>query len=85
MQKNHIVKPTPEQLEEQAKRAFIQKRNSLAEGIIFNAIHAGEGIRAVINNNGEHGVDFKPVVDAAVEAADHMMAKLYSVAIKGEE
>lgn len=84
MQKNHIVKPTPEQLEEQAKRAFIQKRNSLAEGILFNAIHAGEGIRAVISN-GQHGVDFKPVVDAAVEAADHMMAKLYSVAIKGEE
>ncbi|MBO7681535.1 MAG: hypothetical protein J6T17_02140 [Clostridia bacterium] len=84
MQKKQLIKPTPEQLEEQARRAFVQKRNALAEGILFNAIHAGEGIRAVIND-GKHGVDFKPVVEAAIEAADHMMAKLYSVSIRAEE
>ena len=74
------AKPEPqtqEQLEAQAKRAFIQKRNSLAEGILFNAIQSAHGTR--IDGNGRP--DFKPAVDAAVEAADYLMEKLYSVAI----
>ncbi len=71
--------PTQEQLEAQAKRAFLQKRNSLAEGILFNAIQSAHGIR--IDGNGNGRPDFKPAVEAAVEAADYLMEKLYSVAI----
>lgn len=67
------AKPTPEQLEEQAKRAFIQKRNSIAEGILYNAIQ-GRGFD-----------DLKGIAEAAVDAADAFMAKCYSVSIKGQE
>ena len=69
--------PTQEQLEAQAKRAFLQKRNSLAEGILFNAIQSGNGVLVGVVGK----PNFKPAVDAAVEAADYFMEKLYSVAI----
>lgn len=72
------AKPTPEQLEEQAKRAFIQKRNSLAEQILLTALRGASGTR--IDGNGRP--DYKPAALAAIEAADYMMEKLYSVAIK---
>lgn len=82
MSKNNIVrpvgaKPSQEELEAQAKRAFIQKRNSIAEGIIYNSVQSGAGV--VIGASGRP--NFKPIVDAAVEAADYLMEKLYSVAI----
>ena len=75
------AKPTQEQLEAQAKRAFIQKRNALAEGILYNAIQSSHGTR--IDENGQP--DFKPAVKAAIEAADAMMEQLYSVSITTEE
>ena len=68
------AKPTKEELEAQAKRAFLQKRNSLAELILANALHTAQGT-----------TDYKPFVDGAIDAADYMMAKLYSVAIKDGE
>ena len=74
------VPPTQEELEAQAKRAFLQKRNSLAEGILYNSIQAGaiaKGISGKLN--------LKPAVDAAIEAADYMMEKLYSIGIAKEE
>lgn len=74
------AKPTPEELEAQAKRAFLQKRNSIAEGILFNAIQSSHGTR--IDKDGKP--DFKSAVEAAIEAADHYMAKVYSVAITQE-
>lgn len=74
------AKPTQEEMETQAKRAFLQKRNSLAEGMLFNAIQSTHGTR--IDENGNP--DFKPAVDAAIEAADYLMEKLYSIAIKPE-
>lgn len=75
------AKPTQEQLEAQAKRAFYQKRNSLAEGILYNAIQSAHGTR--IDGNGRP--DFKPAVEAALEAADLFMEKCYAVAIKDGE
>ena len=74
MSKNNIVrpvgaKPTQEEMEAQAKRAFLQKRNSIAEGILFNAISSSHGTR--IDGNGRP--DFKPAVAAAIEAADEYM------------
>ena len=75
------AKPTQEELEAQAKRAFLQKRNSLAEGILFNAIQSGNGVPVDVNGK----PNFKPTADAAIEAADYFMEKLYSVAITEEK
>lgn len=65
------AKPSQEEMEEQAKRAFIQKRNALAETILYNAV--GTALPSYTS--------YKGLVDAAIEAADYMMEKLYSVAI----
>jgi len=71
------AKPTKEELEAQAKRAFLQKRNSLAEAILFNSLgHIGPECSSAI---------MRGLVDLAVEGADYMMEKLYSVAIKDGE
>lgn len=72
------AKPSQEELEAQAKRAFLQKRNSLAEQILLTALRGAGGTR--IDGNGRP--DYKPAVDSAIQAADYMMEKLYSVAIK---
>lgn len=81
------AKPSKEEMEEQAKRAFIQKRNSIAETILYNSVGRCHSTRTIIQK-GEDGIqtqfnqhDFKQIVDAAIEAADYMMEKLYSVAI----
>lgn len=69
------AKPSQEEMEAQARRAFIQKRNSIAETILYNSV--GPHTAAV----GTALPSYKGLVDAAVEAADYMMEKLYSVAI----
>jgi 5-enolpyruvylshikimate-3-phosphate synthase len=86
MSKNNIVrpvgaKPTQEEMEAQAKRAFLQKRNSIAEGILFNAVSSGQGIR--IDGNGRP--DFKPAVAAAIEAADEYMRLALGIEAKVKE
>lgn len=68
------AKPSQEELEAQAKRAFMQKRNALAEGIIFGAVR---------NYTGQN--DFRPLVDAAIDAADYYMEKVFSVKVTTEE
>ena len=78
MSKPNIVrpvgaKPTQEEMEAQAKRAFLQKRNSIAEGILFNAISSGAPTRTIIANDGQPRPDYRPVVQAAIEAADEYM------------
>lgn len=47
------AKPTQEQLEEQAKRAFIQKRNAIAEMVLANAFKIEAPVRT--NTNGTPG------------------------------
>lgn len=64
------AKPSKEEMEAQAKRAFIQKRNSLAEMIIANSVAKCDGPE-----------DYKALVDDAVETADYIMQKLFSVAV----
>ena len=86
MSKNNIVrhigaKPTQEEMEAQAKRAFLQKRNSIAEGILFNAISSSHGTR--IDGNGRP--DFKPAVAAAIEAADEYMRLAMGIEAKVKE
>lgn len=72
------AKPTQEQLEEQAKRAFLQKRNSLAELILANSFHAEAPVRTNMNGT----PDLRPFVDAAIDAADYFMQKVYQIAVK---
>lgn len=62
------AKPSQEEMEAQAKRAFLQKRNSIAEGILYNAVSSGKGIWI-----DDRKPDFKPIVSAAIEAADVYM------------
>lgn len=64
------AKPSKEEMEAQARRAFIQKRNSLAEMIIANSVAKCDGPE-----------DYKALVDDAVETADYIMQKLFSVAV----
>ena len=66
------IPPKPQMSEEEKKeqmtRAFLQKRASLAEGILFNLCQA-------------KGITYKQecelMVDRAIEMADHLMEKLY--------
>ena len=71
------AKLTPEELkekqEQEAKRAFYQKRNSLAEIILANAVQ------------GTDKKDYNDAVDAAIAAADYFMEKAYAVSIKVKE
>lgn len=58
---------TEEEKKSQIMRAFMQKRASLAEGILFNLCQAMD----YTNKEG------KLMVDMAIEMADHLMEKLY--------
>lgn len=74
------AKPTQEELEAQAKRAFMQKRNSLAELILANSFHSQSLVRTSANGT----PDFRPFVDAALDAADYFMQKVYSLKVTEE-
>ena len=69
------IPPKPQMSEEERKeqmtRAFLQKRASLAEGILFNLCQAKN-----ININTTNK-DCMLMVDIAIEMADQMMEKLY--------
>ena len=72
MQKPKNIKSpamTEEQKKEMAARAYVQKRNSIAEGIIFNAVH---GCALT-----------EELIDTAIKLADHYMEKAYG--LKAEE
>ena len=56
---------TEEERKQQMTRAFLQKRASLAEGILFNLCQAG-----IIST----GTD---LVDRAIVMSDYLMEKLY--------
>ena len=60
---------TEEEKKSQIMRAFMQKRASLVEGILFNLCH-NMGVDATTAHA-------KPMVDLSVEMADHLMEKLY--------
>ena len=62
---------TEEEKKSQIMRAFMQKRASLVEGILFNLCQAKD-----INNNTTN-YECKLMVDVAIEMADHLMEKLY--------
>ena len=62
---------TEEEKKSQIMRAFMQKRASLAEGILFNLCQA-KNIKYNTTN-----YECKLMVDVAIEMADHLMEKLY--------
>ena len=63
------AKPTPEQQKEAALRSFITKRNSIAEGIIFNAVRGGNLT--------------EDLIDTAIKLADHYMEKAFGLKAEG--
>ena len=75
------AKPTQEEMEAQAKRAFLQKRNSIAEGILYNAISSSHGTQIDVDGK----PDFKPAVAAAIEAADEYMRLALGIEAKVKE
>ena len=67
---------TPEQKEEVIKRQFMQKRASLAEGILFNLCQG-------FASTGQ--IECEEVVNGSIAMADRMMAKLYGMEIEVKE
>ena len=63
------IPPKPQMSEEERKeqmtRAFLQKRASLAEGILFNLC---QGVRIITDDQ---------LVDRSISMADRLMEKLY--------
>ena len=58
---------TEEERKEQMTRAFLQKRASLAEGILFNIC------QGLVPSE----KDLESIVDMSIKMADHLMEKLY--------
>lgn len=67
--KKKLAVPTPEEREAAIKRAFAQKRASIAEGVLFN----------LAQNPSVLNAEPKEVADSAVAIADAFMESLYSV------
>jgi hypothetical protein len=68
--KVHEMKPlTPEERKEQATRAYLQKRESIATGVLFNLMHNPELFKAEISP--------EETANVAIEIADKMIEKLY--------
>lgn len=64
------MKPlTPEERQEQAARMYVQKRESIATGVLFNLMHNPELLKADITP--------EATADLAIEIADKMIEKLY--------
>lgn len=71
------MKPlTPEERQEQAARLYMQKRESIATGVLFNLMH---------NPNVTSNSDAASLVDVAIEVADRMLEKLYFTPSEKEE
>ena len=76
MKAKATTRPAPRQMTEEERKeqitmAFMQKRASLAEGILFNLCQAKD-----INNNTTNK-ECVLMVDVAIEMADHLIEKLY--------
>jgi hypothetical protein len=64
------MKPlTPEERKEQAARAYMQKRESIATGVLFNLMHNQE----LLNGH----ATAEDVAEYAIKVADAMIEKLY--------
>ena len=81
MKPKATIPPKPqmsdEERKEQMTRAFLQKRASLAEGILFNIC---QGLNFIPCDE-----EINLLVDGSVEMADRLMEKLYGAKPKEEE
>lgn len=59
---------TPEERKEQATRAYLQKRESIATGVLFNLMHNSEAWRTS---------EADEMAEFAISVADKMIEKLY--------
>ena len=81
---NKSMKPTAprqmteEERKEQMTRAFLQKRASLAEGILFNLCQ-GKNITETTTS-----IECIQMVDVAISMADKMLEKLYGGNVEGK-
>lgn len=67
--KVHEMKPmTPEEMKEQATRAYLQKRESIATGVLFNLCR---------NPHTTEDSNLESLVEASVIMADKLIEKLY--------
>lgn len=68
--KVHEMKPmTPEERKEQAARAYMQKRESIATGVLFNLMHNPEILKSEVTP--------EDMADYTISIADKMIEKLY--------
>ena len=75
--KVHEMKPlTAEERQEQATRMYMQKRESIATGILFNLCH---------NSNVTTNAEAVALVDLSIEMADKMIEKLYFTLSENKE
>ena len=81
MKPNAPIPPKPQMSEEERKkemtRAFLQKRASLAEGILFNLC---QGLSIIPRDE-----EINLLVDRSVEMADYLMEKLYGAKTQEEK
>ena len=59
---------TPEERKEQAARAYMQKKESIATGVLFNLMH-NDGVTRTLTS--------KEIASCALEIADEFMQQLY--------
>lgn len=65
---------TAEERKEQAARMYMQKRESIATGVLFNLMHNGEIFKA--------NATPEDVAEYAMKVADAMIEKLYFSAVE---
>lgn len=71
------MKPlTPEERQEQAARAYMQKRESIATGVLFNLCR---------NPHTTEDSNLEALVEASIAMADKMIEKLYFSTKEGKE
>lgn len=72
--KVHEMKPmTPEERKEQAARAYMQKRESIATGVLFNLMHN----QNLLDGGEVTDLDVAAIADFAIGVADKFIEKLY--------
>ena len=68
--KVHEMKPlTAEERQEQAARMYMQKRESIASGVLFNMMHNAEIFKTEVTP--------EEIADIAIKVADALIEKLY--------
>lgn len=77
------MKPlTPEERQEQAARAYMQKRESIATGVLFNLMHNPYLFSGDASTS---DIGAEEVTDFAIQVADKLIEKLYFTSKEDKE